>query len=80
VIGAFALSNIYDAAYGNKMLRVVRETEHLLEHERGRFCPPKQAPFRGVYSEDEAADLGAATPVGELWPSFLPMSRSADGP
>ena len=39
VVGALALGNLADLAYGNKMMRVVKEAEHILEHEKGRLVP-----------------------------------------
>lgn len=42
VIGALVLGNLADMAYGTKMIRVVKEAEHILEHERGRLVPFKQ--------------------------------------
>lgn len=42
VVGALVLGNLADLAYGNKMMRVVKEAEHIMEYERGRFVPFKQ--------------------------------------
>lgn len=42
VIGALVLGNLADMAYGTKMMRVVKEAEHILEHERGRLVPFQQ--------------------------------------
>jgi hypothetical protein len=42
VVGAVLLGNIADMAYGNKMGRVVKEAEYLLDNERARFVPFKQ--------------------------------------
>lgn len=42
VVGALVLGNLVDLAYGNKMMRVVKEAEHILEHERGRLVPFRQ--------------------------------------
>lgn len=57
-------------AYGNKLLRVTKEAEYILEYERGRFVPFKQAPFRKFYSDEErAAFFDTATAVGELFPN-----------
>lgn len=42
VVGALVLGNMADLAYGNKMMRVVKEAEHIMEYERGRFVPFKQ--------------------------------------
>jgi Uncharacterised conserved protein (DUF2368) len=36
------LGNLFDMAYGNKMGRVCKEAEYILEHERPRFVPFKQ--------------------------------------
>ena len=75
VLGGFALANMADMAYGNKISRVVKEAEYIMENERGRFIPPKQAPFAKLYGKEDralASDVGA---VGTYWPSFLPMAR-----
>ena len=42
VIGAVLLGNIADMAYGNKLGRVCKEAEYLLDNERARFVPFKQ--------------------------------------
>ena len=42
VVGAVALGNMADMAYGNKLGRVCQEVEHILENERPRFVPFKQ--------------------------------------
>lgn len=75
-VGGFLLGNIADLAYGNKLQRVSREAEYILEHERERMVPLKQAPVAKYYSNDEKAALfDQATPAGLLWPSSL-FSRS----
>ena len=45
IVGGLLLGNLYDMAYGNKMLRVAKEAEYMLDNERGRFVPFRQAPF-----------------------------------
>ena len=76
VIGALVLGNVYDMAYGNKMLRVVKEAEHILEHERGRFVPFKQAPFSKFYTDEERATLfDVSTAVGDLFPNSFYAPR-----
>jgi len=42
VVGALVLGNMADMAYGNKLNRVVKEAEYILENEKGRFVPFKQ--------------------------------------
>lgn len=42
VVGGFLLGNMADMAYGNKLARVTKEAEHILENERVRFVPVKQ--------------------------------------
>jgi hypothetical protein len=42
VIGGIILGNIADMAYGNKLGRVVKEAEYILDNERARFVPFKQ--------------------------------------
>lgn len=45
VIGALVLGNMADLAYGNKLNRVVKEAEYILDNERGRMVPFSQASF-----------------------------------
>ena len=73
IIGGLVLSNVADMAYGNKMARVLGEAESIMEHERYRLVPPKQAPFRRVYDDTPEADhpwSTQATPVGSFWASL----------
>jgi hypothetical protein len=74
----------YDIAYGNKLMRIAKEAEYILEHEShtARFVPPKQAPFSFVYDrqrEDlvKSGDWDQNTRVGECWPS--PLQRMLYG-
>ena len=69
VIGALMLGNMADMAYGNKLQRVTKEAEYLMEFERERFVPPKQAPFSKFYSEDERYLFEASTRVSALYPN-----------
>ena len=70
VVGGIALGNIYDIAYGNKLQRVVKEAEYILDNEKHRFVPFKQAPFAKFYTEDQKAQLlDQSTAVGDLFPS-----------
>lgn len=72
VAGGLFLGNLFDMAYGNKLARVNREAEHILENERARLVPLKQAPMARFYTDDEKAGLfDAATPAGLLWPSSM---------
>jgi len=72
VVGAVILGNMADLAYGNKLQRVTREAEYILDNEKPRFVPLKQAPFRQFYTDEEAAAmLDQATAVGDLWPSSM---------
>mmetsp|Transcript_19408 Transcript_19408/g.41794 ORF Transcript_19408/g.41794 Transcript_19408/m.41794 type:complete len:167 (-) Transcript_19408:49-549(-) len=76
VIGALALGNIADMAYGNKLNRVVNEAEYIMEFERGRFVPPKQATFSKFYTEEEKkVYYDESTPVGEVLPGSLIFGR-----
>jgi hypothetical protein len=75
VMGCFGLLNLYDVAYGNKMIRVRKEAELILVHERRLFPPPAQAPFAELYSEEEMALAPEVSAVGSMWPSFFPHSR-----
>ena len=74
VIGGLVLGNMADMAYGNKLNRVVREAEYILDHEKGRFVPFHQAPFAKFYTDEERAAY-PATAVGDLYPSKL-VARS----
>lgn len=82
VVGAVVLGNMADLAYGNKLQRVTREAEYILDNEKARFVPLKQAPFRKFYTDAEtAAMLDQATAVGDLWPSSMcarPSSKPND--
>ena len=49
VVGGLALTNMADMAYGNKLQRVSKEAERIMEHERYRFVAPKQV-SRGVFN------------------------------
>lgn len=76
VVGGVMLGNMADMAYGNKLARVNKEAEYILEHERARFVPFPQAPFARFYSAEERAILyDKASAVGELVPSRF-LSRS----
>jgi len=78
VVGAIVLGNVADLAYGNKLQRVTKEAEHLLEEERGRFVPLRQAPFAKFYTpEDRAYLYDRSTAVGELYPSAMFLPRRA---
>mmetsp|Transcript_26230 Transcript_26230/g.60950 ORF Transcript_26230/g.60950 Transcript_26230/m.60950 type:complete len:161 (-) Transcript_26230:1068-1550(-) len=76
VVGGLVLGNMTDLAYGNKLQRVTREAERIMEHEKARFVPPKQAPFAKFYTEEEkAAMFDKATPVADLFPSSFLFPR-----
>ena len=76
IIGGLVLGNIADMAYGNKLSRVSKEAEHIIENERARLVPMKQAPVSRFYSEEEkAAMFDEATAAGLVWPSKY-ISRS----
>ncbi len=76
VVGGMLLGNFYDLAYGNKMLRVAKEAEQILEHERGRLVPFKQAPFAKFYTDVEKAALWEeSTAVGDLFPNSFYAPR-----
>ena len=71
-VGAIVLGNMADLAYGNKLQRVCREAEYILDNEKERFVPFAQAPFAKFYTaEQKAAMYDKATPVGDLWPSRM---------
>jgi hypothetical protein len=72
VVGALVLGNLADMAYGNKLARVSKEAEYILDHERGRFVPFRQAPFAKFYTDEEREALYApSTAVGDLFPNYL---------
>ena len=76
VVGGLMLGNMYDLAYGNKMLRVAKEAEEILEYERGRLVPFKQAPFAKFYTDAEKGALWeASTAVGDLFPNSFYAPR-----
>jgi hypothetical protein len=77
IMGGFGLLNLYDVAYGGKMIRVAKEAEYILDNERSRFVPIKQAPFYKLYTHVERAHppYSTSSAVGTYWPSFLPISR-----
>ena len=78
VVGGLVLGNIADMAYGNKLNRVVSEAEYIMEHERGRFVPPKQAPFAKFYTEEERkVYYDEATKVGDLMPNSILFPRDS---
>jgi hypothetical protein len=76
VLGAVALGNLFDMAYGNKLLRVNKEAEHILDNERARMVPFPQAPFARFYSDEERSILyDPATAVGDM-PPYSALTRS----
>mmetsp|Transcript_25141 Transcript_25141/g.54881 ORF Transcript_25141/g.54881 Transcript_25141/m.54881 type:complete len:189 (+) Transcript_25141:114-680(+) len=76
VAGGLVLGNMADLAYGNKLVRVAKEAEHILENERARLVPLKQAPVARFYTDAEKAALyDTSTAAGLLWPSSM-FSRS----
>ena len=52
-MGAFGLAFQADFAYGNKLARVTREAEFIMDNEQERFIPPQQAPFSKFYAEQK---------------------------
>lgn len=72
VLGALALGNLVDMAYGNKLARITKEAEYLLDNERGRFIPMKQSPYAQFYTYDDRKQMYLiATAVGDLFPTKL---------
>lgn len=82
VVGGLVLGNLYDLAYGNKLLRVAKEAEQILDHERGRLVPFKQASFAKFYTDAEKGALWEdSTAVGDLFPnSFYAPRRELSPP
>jgi len=68
VMGGFALTNMFDMAYGNKLQRVVAEAESIMINEKHRFVPPSQAPFYGKYDEALVKKIEGIGSVGSYWP------------
>jgi hypothetical protein len=76
VVGGLLLGNFYDLAYGNKLLRVAKEAEQILDRERGRLVPFKQAPFAKFYTYTEKGALWEdSTAVGDLFPNSFYAPR-----
>jgi hypothetical protein len=72
VIGVLVLGNLADMAYGNKLNRVVKEAEYILDHERGRLVPFNQASFYKLYTDKEKAEYyDQSTAVGDLFPNNM---------
>jgi hypothetical protein len=71
VIGGLVLGNVADMAYGNKLARVTKEAEYIMEYERSRFVPAKQAPFSKFYNDEERRWFEESTRVSELYPNAL---------
>ena len=68
-IGGFMLSWIGDTAYGNKLTRVRKESEKIVEEEKWRLVPPKQMPTRKFYEkEDELIKQWDIKPVSHYSP------------
>jgi len=77
VVGGVLLGNMADMAYGNKLSRVSKEAEYIMENERQRLVPMKQAPMSRMYTNEEKAQMfDQATAAGLLWPSSI-ISRSS---
>ena len=79
VIGALLLGNMADMAYGNKLQRVTKEAQYIMEYERERFVPPKQAPFSKFYTDDERILLDASTRVSAMYPNAAFVSNREKG-
>eukprot|EP00525_Craspedostauros_australis_P005216 CAMPEP_0198114416 /NCGR_PEP_ID=MMETSP1442-20131203/5810_1 /TAXON_ID= /ORGANISM="Craspedostauros australis, Strain CCMP3328" /LENGTH=170 /DNA_ID=CAMNT_0043771723 /DNA_START=138 /DNA_END=650 /DNA_ORIENTATION=+ len=76
VIGGIMLSNMADMAYGNKLARVNKEAEYILDNERARLVPFPQAPMARFYSAQERSVLyDPATAVGDMFP-YQSITRS----
>ena len=69
----------YGCASNAPRTQVVKEAEHIMYHERGRFVPPKQAIFCDKYTDEERAVYADTGAVGMYWPRFLPFGRSGKG-
>lgn len=64
------MANMYDFAYGNKLVRLVKEAEHIMEFEKERFVPPKQTPFVSSMRRKRRRNKFEATgnAVSSYWP------------
>ena len=72
VIGGVMLSNLIDMAYGNKLGRINKEAEYILNEERYRLVPMSQAPMSKYYTDYERSlFFDQATPVGDMFPYNL---------
>ena len=70
VIGGIMLGNLIDMAYGNKLARVNKEAQHILQNERERLVPFPQASFSKFYSINEYdVYYNPSTSVGDIFPS-----------
>jgi len=50
----------------------MKEAEYIMDNERARFVPPKQAFFAYKYTDVEKSLLfDKSTAVGQLWPSSM---------
>eukprot|EP00924_Labyrinthula_sp_SR-Ha-C_P003213 snap_masked-scaffold_15-processed-gene-2.65-mRNA-1 protein AED:0.19 eAED:0.24 QI:0/-1/0/1/-1/1/1/0/154 len=67
-LGAIILAYQYDMGYGNKMQRIVKEAEEMLEKEREIFIPPKQMPFYYIYEGEEQNNTQS---VKAMWPEIV---------
>ena len=77
VLGAFGLGYIGDLAYGDKLIRVRQEAEHILEHERQYLVPISVMPARKNWTAE--ANLianrqgGGPGRISDKW--FSPVRR-----
>ena len=73
VLGGFVLTYLHDLGYGDKMIRIRKESEFILEHERHLLLPVKSMPARKFWEVEEAflAREGEPLRVSDMWPFGL---------
>ena len=77
VLGGFALAYVGDMAYGNKLIRVRQEAEHIVQSERTLLVPPKHHPARKNWTKEAALlDAPGRNPgrISDKW--YNPVHRS----
>ena len=75
LVGGFVLTYIGDMAYGDKLIRVRLEAEHILENERELLIPSKSMPARKNWDAEvlklESRPGGSPGRVSDKWFSVI---------